>query len=241
MGTFLIGQQRLVHLFAVTNANDLDLVAGGKQAGDGFCQCLNGARRGFLHQNIPADAVLEGKQHQVHRFLQRHDEPGHVRLGDGDGVARLDLVDPQRDDAAPGAHDVSIAGAADFGLFRRNRPGFGDDDLLHHGLGGAHGVDGVGGLVRGQADDGLDPRVNGGGQHVIGSEHVGFHRLHGEKLAGRHLFEGGGMKNVVHAVHGVLHGSQIPDVADEELDLPSRFRHFRLKLMAHVVLFLLVP
>ena len=49
------------------------------------------------------------------------------------------------------------------------------------------------------------------------------------------------MKNVVHAVHGVLHGGQIPDIADEELDLPSRFRHFRLKLMAHVVLLLLVP
>jgi len=49
------------------------------------------------------------------------------------------------------------------------------------------------------------------------------------------------MKNVVHAVHGVLHGSEIPDIADEELDLPSRFRHFRLKLMAHVVLLLLVP
>ena len=49
------------------------------------------------------------------------------------------------------------------------------------------------------------------------------------------------MKDVIYAVHGVLHGSEIPDIADEELDLPSRFRHFRLKLMAHVVLFLLVP
>ena len=49
------------------------------------------------------------------------------------------------------------------------------------------------------------------------------------------------MKDVIYAVYGVLHGSQIPDIADEEFDLPSRFRHFRLKLMAHVVLFLLVP
>ena len=39
----------------------------------------------------------------------------------------------------------------------------------------------------------------------------------------------------------VLHGSEIPDIADEELDLPRRFRHFRLELMAHVVLLLLVP
>ena len=35
--------------------------------------------------------------------------------------------------------------------------------------------------------------------------------------------------------------TSIPDIADEELDLPSRFRHFRLKLMAHVVLLFLVP
>ena len=49
------------------------------------------------------------------------------------------------------------------------------------------------------------------------------------------------MKDVIYAVHGVLHGSEIPDIADEELDLPRRFRHFRLELMAHVVLLLLVP
>ena len=49
------------------------------------------------------------------------------------------------------------------------------------------------------------------------------------------------MDMVNFAVHGVLHGSEIPDVADEELDLPRRFRHFRLELMAHVVLLFLVP
>ena len=49
------------------------------------------------------------------------------------------------------------------------------------------------------------------------------------------------MKDVIHAVHGVLHGSKVTDVADEEFDLPRRFRHFRLELMAHVVLLFLVP
>ena len=49
------------------------------------------------------------------------------------------------------------------------------------------------------------------------------------------------MKDVIYAVHGVLHGSKVTNVADEELDLPSRLRHFRLEFMAHVVLFLLVP
>ena len=49
------------------------------------------------------------------------------------------------------------------------------------------------------------------------------------------------MENVVHAVHGVFHAGEIPDVADEELDLLSGLRHLCLKLMAHIVLLLLIP
>ena len=49
------------------------------------------------------------------------------------------------------------------------------------------------------------------------------------------------MKNVVHAVHGVLHRLNVPDIADEEFDFVGGFRQLCLKLMAHIVLLFLVP
>ena len=241
MGTLLIGKEGFVHFFAVADADDLDFVTGMEQLRHRLGQHPDGAGGSLLYQDIPAGAVLKSEEHQVNGLLQGHDEPGHVRLGDGNGAAGFDLVNPQRDHASPGAHDVAVAGAADFGILRVNRPGLGHNDLLHHGLGGAHGVHRVGRLVGRQADHRLDPLVNGRGEHVIRADDVGLHRLHGEKLAGGHLLQSRRVENVVHIVDGVFHGLQIPDVADEELDFCRGLGHFRLELVAHVVLLLFVP
>ena len=59
--------------------------------------------------------------------------------------------------------------------------------MLHHGLGDAHSVNGVGCLVGGQADDTLYTGINGGVQDVVRAYDVGLDSLHGEELAGRNL------------------------------------------------------
>ena len=59
--------------------------------------------------------MLESEQDQIHSLVQVHQETGHVGIGDGDGVASLDLVDEQRNDRATAAHDVAVTGAADGG------------------------------------------------------------------------------------------------------------------------------
>ena len=238
-GAFLVGKQGFVHLFAVADADDLDfLFLAAKELTNGFRLGLDGAGRGFFDEEIAVFAMLEGEEHQIHRFFQRHDEPGHVGLGDGDGVAGFDLVDPQRDNGATAAHDVAVAGAADFRL--AGHPGLGNGHLFFNSLGHAHGVDGIGGLVRGQTDNRLYPGLNGGGEHIVGADDIGPHGLHGEELAGGHLLQSGGVEDIIHPSHGSPNRLQIPDIANVKLDFVRHFRHPGLVLVAHIVLLLLV-
>ena len=112
--------------------------------------------------------------------------------------------------------------------------------MLHHGLGDAHSVDGVGSLVGGQADDTLDASVNSSVQNIVRTDNVGLDSLHGEELAGRNLFQCGSVENVVNTGHCVTDGLRIADIADVELDLLGGLRVLGLKLMAHIVLLLLI-
>ena len=234
----LAGHEGLVELLAVAGADHL----GAHAAEDllhGLGEVADGGGRGLLDEQVAGVGVLERELHQVHGLVQVHEEAGHVGVGDGERLALADAVDEQRDDAAARAHDVAVAGAADGGAAGAVA-GVGVDDGLHHGLGLAHGVDGVGGLVGGQAHDAVDALLDRGVQDVVRADDVGADGLHGEELAGGHLLEGGGVEDVVHAVHGVADALGVADVADEEAHLGRELGGPLLQAVAHVVLLLLV-
>ena len=185
--------------------------------------------------------MLESEQDQIHSLVQVHQKAGHVGVGDSDGVTSLDLVDEQRNDRTTAAHDIAVTGAAD----GRAAPlschtGVCVDDVLHHSLGDAHGVDWVSSLIGGQADDALDTGVDGGVQDVIGTDDVGLNSLHGEELAGGDLLQSSSVEDVVNAGHGITDRLRIADISDVELHLLGSVRVLGLKLMAHIVLLLLV-
>ena len=48
------------------------------------------------------------------------------------------------------------------------------------------------------------------------------------------------MEHIVHALHGVFQRALVAHVANVKFDLVGHFGHTRLKIMTHVVLFLLV-
>lgn len=234
----LAGHEGLEELLAVAGADDL----GAHAAEDllhGLGEVADGRRRRLLDEQVAGVGVLEGELHQVHGLVQVHEEAGHVGVGDRQRLALADAVDEEGDHRAARAHDVAVAGAADGGAAGAVA-GVGVDDGLHHGLGLAHGVDGVGRLVGGQAHDAVDALLDRGVEHVVRADDVGAHGLHGEELAGGHLLEGGGVEDVVHAVHGVAHALGVADVADEEADLGGELRGLLLQAVAHVVLLLLV-
>ena len=208
---------------------------------DSLSQIADGGSIRLLDEQITGICMLESEQDQIHSLVQVHQKAGHIGVGNGDGVASLDLVDEQRNDRATAAHDITVTGAADGGAATLcSHTGVGVDDVLHHGLGNAHGVDGVSCLVGGQADNTLDTGINGGVQHVIRADDVGLNRLHGEELTGRNLLQSSSVEDVVNAGHGVTDRLGVADITDVELDLLGSVRMLGLKLMAHIVLLLFV-
>ena len=185
--------------------------------------------------------MLESEQDQIHSLVQIHQEAGHVGIGDGDGIASLNLVDEQRDDRATAAHNVAVTSAADGSATTLSSyTGIGVDDVLHHGLGDAHGVDGIGGLVGGQADNALNTSVNGSMQDIISADDVSLNSLHREELAGRNLLQSGSVEDVVNAGHGVTDRLGVADITDIELDLLCSFRMLSLEFVTHIILLFLI-
>ncbi len=236
----LAGHQCLIELLAVARADDIRSGIA-EQPLHGLRQIADGGGIRLLDEQVAGVGMLKGEQHQLHRLIQGHQEAGHMGVRDGDGMPGPDLVDEQRDHAAPAAHHVAIARAADDGMAAlRGDAGIGIDDMLHHGLGDAHGVDGIGRLIRGQADHALDMIGNRGVEHIVRADDVRLHGLHREELAGGNLLERCRMEDVVHAGHGVRDGLRVADIADVEFDLVRGFRVLRLELVAHIVLLLFV-
>jgi len=208
---------------------------------DSLSQIADSRGISLLDEQIAGVSVLEGEHHQIHSLIQVHQEAGHVGVSDGDGVTSLDLVDEQRDNGTTAAHNVAVTSAADGSATTLSSyTGVGVDDVLHHGLGDTHSVDGVGRLIRGQADNTLDASVNSGVQDVIRTDDVGLDGLHGEELAGRNLLQSSSMEDVVNTGHCVTDGLRIADITDVELDLLGILRMLGLKLMTHIVLLLFI-
>ena len=236
--------QRLVELLAVACADDLDLGLHGLLAQLGALlrelenrlrERLDGGRGRLLDEQVAVLAVFPGEEDEIHGILEGHHEPRHAGVRDGEGLAGLDLVDEERDDAATAGHDVAIAGAADGGLrLLAEGASLGDGDLLHEGLGHTHRVDRVGGLVRGEDDDILHPVRNRALNDIVRADDIGIDGLEREELATRHLLQGRRREDVVHALHDAINRLPVTHIADVELDVR------RLQLVPHIVLLLLI-
>ena len=204
----------------------------------GFGLGLDGTGGSFLDEDVTVLAVLKGEEDEVNGFFKTHDEAGHLGFGQGDRVALANLVYPKRNDAAARAHDVAIAGAADFGV--ATQTALGNSYLLLNGFGDAHGVDWIGGLVCTQADNALHACIDGGIEGVVCTDDVGLDSFHREELTAGHLLQGCCMEDVVDALHGIAERTLVAYVADIELYLACYLGHTSLEVMAHVVLLLLV-
>ena len=223
----------------MADADDLDVFfLAAEELADGFSLGLDGAGGGFLDQDIAILAVLEGEQHQIHGFIERHYESRHLRLGQRDGIAFANLVNPERDNTAAAAHNVAVAGATN--LCVTGETAFSHGYLLFYGFGDAHCVDGICCLVGGEAYDAFHAGIDGGIQRIVRTDDIGLHCFHREELAAGHLFEGGGVKHVVDSFHRVFESALVAHVANIELNLTGNLGHTGLEVVAHIVLLFLI-
>ena len=236
----LAGHQGLIQLFAVAGTDDAG--AGiAKQLLHGFGQISDGGGVRLLDEQVARIGMFKCELDKVDGLIEVHQEAGHVGVGDGDGIARANLVNEQRNNRSTAAHNVAVPGAADDRIAAlRRHTGVGIDDVLHHGFGNAHCVDRISCLVGGQADDPLDTCLDGGVEHVVGANNIGSNRFHREELTGRHLLEGRGMEYVVNPRHSVPQRLRVADIADVEFDLVGVVRVFSLELVTHIILLLFV-
>ena len=189
MYALLVGEQRLVHLLPVPDADGPDFIVCTKELLHRLGKVADGARRCLLYQDVPGVCMLVGVENQIDGLVEGHDEAGHGGLGHRQWFARLDLFHEQGNNRASGTEYVAVPCSADERLVFSHRTGLCNKDLLHHRLAGPHGVDGIGGLVGGEADDLLHPCIDAGRQYVVGADDVGLHRLHGEELTGGNLLQ----------------------------------------------------
>ena len=135
------------------------------------------------------------------------------------GWPATELLEEQRNDRSARGHHVAVARDAETVSVLACDARSGDGHLLHHRLRHAHGVDGVDRLVGAEHDDLLHAAAMAAEQRVVGADDVGADGLHRVELARRHLLEGRGVKDVVHAGHRVAEAVRVAHVADVELEL----------------------
>lgn len=94
-GTFLIREKGFIQLLAMTDADDFDVFfLATEEFADSLGLALNCTSWRFLDKDITAMAMLESIENKVDGFVERHDESGHLWLGDGDGVTFFNLGNP---------------------------------------------------------------------------------------------------------------------------------------------------
>ena len=117
LGALLLSEQCLVHLLSVADADHFDiLLLATEELANSLGLGLDRASGGFLYEDIAVVSVLESEEDKIDGLLQRHDEAGHLGFGQRDGVAIANLINPQGNDRAAGAHHIAIARAADLGF-----------------------------------------------------------------------------------------------------------------------------
>lgn len=220
-----------VNFFAGSDAHDLDGVFFFARAvldAHGFGQGLDGGGGRFADEDFAAFGFGHGVEDEADGVIQGHEEARHVRDSEGEGLVVGDLFAEEGDDGAAAAHDVAVADAAEGGLAAEFV--LGADDFFHHRFAGAHGVDGFDGLVGAQRDESFDFVGFGGEAGVVGAEDVGFDGFVGMGFAGGDLFEGGGVEDVIDAVHGLIEAVEVADVANDVMVIGMSAGHFPLFL-----------
>ena len=234
MGALLVGEQRLIHLLTVPDADGPDFIVCAKKLFHRLGKVSDGASRRLLHQDITSVCMLVGVENQIDGLVEGHDEARHGGICYSQWLTSLNLFNKEGHYRTSRTKNISVSGPADEGLVLSYGTGLGNKDLLHHSLAGSHGIDWIGCLVGGETDDFFNPSIDAGGQHVVGADDVGLHCLHGKELTGGNLFQSCCTEHKVHTVQGIANAAVVTHIPDVVLDLVI------LVEVAHVILFLLV-
>ena len=184
------------------------------------------------HEDLPTLGQGRGLQHQLHRLLDAHEEPGHPGIGHRDRATLGDLPGEGGDDAAPAAQYVPEANGAVGGA----RGGVGQERLLGQPLRRAHHAGRADRLVGRDLHEAGGAHGHRGIDDVEGAQHVGLRRLERMLLEHRHVLVGSGMEDDLgpEALERLEDGAPVGDV-DERLVAGTGHRGRRIVQMGLIV------
>src|SRR6478752_4654276 len=201
----------LVELLAGAQADVVHLRAGR----DRLREVGDEVRGDVRHDELAALHERKGVEHHLHGLGQRDEEARAAQVGDGQRLPRLVEGAELRDDRAARAGDVAVAHDREAGRVLRGVVVAEDEELVGGQLGRAVEVDRRARLVGRERDDLLDAGVDARLDDVLATEDVGLDELVRVVLARVDLLEGGGVHDVVGAVHGPAEAVEVADVTDE--------------------------
>jgi hypothetical protein len=152
------------------------------------------------------------------RSLDGHYEARHLRIRHVHRLATAHLVDHRRDYRSARVQHVAEAEGRKAGLAMSPDVVTGGDKPLPEQLRRPHHVNRLAGLVGADEDHPLRLGVEGGLDHVLGSQDVCLHGFKRVKFAGRDMLHRGGMEDDIDPFHGAGHSAGITDVADQETE-----------------------
>ena len=154
-------------------------------------------------------------EHQAHGFLDRHEEPGDIRVGHGDRLGPGYLVGQHGQERPPAAQDV----AEPDGGQRHRAAGRALDDQFGQPLAGAEHRDRIGRLVGGDEDETAGAVPDRGLEHVLGAVHVGLHGLARMAFQQRQVLVRGRVEDQVGPDGGedLIDPALVADVGDDDL------------------------
>ncbi len=175
--------------------------------------------------------ALETLEHEIDALLQRDPEPCHARVGDRQllGILREQAAE-ERHDRAARPHHVAVAHDRKPRAVATGDIVGGHEQLVGSQLGGAIEVDRVGRLVRGERDDFLHLRVDGGLDHVLRAADIGLQAFERVVFGHRHMLQRRGVHDIIDAVESLAQARPIAHVADEiaHAALVEDLRHLEL-------------
>ena len=114
-----------------------------------FCQVSDCRRGRFLDEQVAWSPMVECETYQLHRFIQIHKKPGHLRIRNRDRVPRFNLLNEKGNYAAAAAHHIPITGTADHrAAFPGSNASVCENNMLHHRLADSHRINGICRLIR---------------------------------------------------------------------------------------------
>src|SRR3989338_947819 len=239
---FVVCKQLFVHLLPASLAYDGDLdlfrffAEERRKMGDGlFDEVTEAHGWHFQHKDLLSLALGCDIEKELNRLWDRHEEAGHVGVGNRDRLVPPDLLLDEREDAPAAPQHVAKTDAREFGLFIAPVKVCREEELFRHELRDAEHAFGLRRLIGGNTDDMRNTRGAGNFDDILGPDDIGLYRFERIVFAQGDVLERRGVEHDIDSFHGERQSLFVADISDDKADRFGMFRPLQHELVVTIL------